>query len=120
LPDNLWKVIDYIDIIAMDFKLPSSTRQAQCWSEHRKFLRIACAKEVFIKAVVGKDTLDDDILKAAWLIKEANPELCLVLQPENPFEDLLADKLELFRKLCIDKNIKVKILSQMHKKLGIP
>jgi organic radical activating enzyme len=119
LPDNLWKVIDYIDIIAMDFKLPSSTKQAQHWSEHREFLKIASAKEVFIKAVIGKDAEEDDILKSIWLIKEANPSLHLVLQPQNPYEEELSAKLTYFQKICLDKGLKASIIPQLHKKTGV-
>jgi organic radical activating enzyme len=39
LSDALANVIADVDIIAMDFKLPSSTGQRDFWKEHRKFLK---------------------------------------------------------------------------------
>ena len=36
-------------LVAMDFKLPSSTGQRAFWGEHLDFLRIASKKKVFVK-----------------------------------------------------------------------
>lgn len=44
LADQLERLIDDIDIIAMDFKLPSSTGMRQYWNEHRQFLERARQK----------------------------------------------------------------------------
>ena len=120
LHNNLRKIIDYIDIVAMDFKLPSSTRQAEYWSEHKEFLKTAIKKDVFIKAVIGEDTTTEDVTKAIKLIKEVRHDLCLVLQPQNPLEDLLEEKLQLLHKLCINEHINAQVFPQMHKKLCIP
>ena len=46
---ELQSIIDDIDIIAMDFKLPSSTKCRSFWDEHKRFLEVALRKEVFIK-----------------------------------------------------------------------
>src|SRR5262249_16392481 len=40
LPAELKKVIDGVDIIAMDIKLPSSTKEKPFWKEHEDFLKI--------------------------------------------------------------------------------
>src|SRR5271167_2801032 len=56
LPTALKEIIKDIDIIAMDIKLPSSTKQKAFWVEHKEFLKIALQKEVFVKAVVSLST----------------------------------------------------------------
>src|SRR5262249_43555873 len=48
LPEALSAIIQDIDIIAMDIKLPSSTGQKAFWKEHAAFLRIAHREEVFV------------------------------------------------------------------------
>jgi len=48
LYQNLTRVIDNIDIIAMDFKLSSSTGMKDFWFEHREFLKVAKTREVFV------------------------------------------------------------------------
>src|SRR5665213_720244 len=67
LPAVLAEIIKDIDIIAMDIKLPSSTKQKSFWKEHQEFLKIAQRREVFIKAVISLDTKSEDVLKAAKL-----------------------------------------------------
>ena len=52
LPKQLEKVIDIVDIISMDMKLPSDV-QAEYWQEHEQFLRIAAQKDVYVKIVVS-------------------------------------------------------------------
>ena len=59
---ELAKVIKDIDIVAMDIKLPSSTRCPPCWDAHKKFLKVASRKEVFIKTVITADTAEKKLL----------------------------------------------------------
>ena len=56
LPRALEAIIRDIDIIAMDIKLPSSTRQKAYWAQHKEFLQIARRREVFVKVVVSLNT----------------------------------------------------------------
>tara|TARA_B100000315_G_C14550431_1_gene575486 strand:+ start:717 stop:1382 length:666 start_codon:yes stop_codon:yes gene_type:complete len=116
---NLAKVIDLIEVIAMDFKLSSSTGMKDYWYPHREFLKVAIAKDVFVKAVITNATLTDDIRIAAAVIKEVKRDTVLILQPENPFEDELKRKLEYFKKICQEVAIDVRILPQLHKRLGV-
>ena len=119
LPEALEKVISWVDIVAMDFKLPSSTGIRSFWQEHREFLKIASRKKVFVKTIVGNNTSRSDILKSCEIIRDIKPDITLVLQPENPLEDILEEKLISFSDLCQGKNIRVKVIAQLHKKLGI-
>lgn len=59
LADNLAKVIDDVDIISMDIKLPSDIGTVY-WQEHQAFLQVAAQKDVYVKIVVSKEsTLED-------------------------------------------------------------
>ena len=121
LPNNLNEVIEHIDIVAMDFKLPSSTQAGDFWNEHHQFLEIALehGKEVFIKAVVGKNTDIEDILKSMEIIRSLKADVPFILQPQNPFEDILQSQLEFFEGICREQGVQVKVIPQMHKKIGI-
>ena len=119
LPLNLLKIIEYIDIIAMDFKLPSVARMGNLWYLHKRCLQIALKKEVFVKTVIGAETSMEDIMTAANLIRSLNAGIPLILQPQNPFEDLLEDKVDFFCSILKSQNINVKIIPQLHKKAGI-
>jgi 7-cyano-7-deazaguanine synthase len=81
LPKELLKVIDLVDIIAMDIKLPSSTNERAFWSEHEEFLRIASAKRVFVKAVVTDSTTREDIKRAIAVTKTVDRNIPFILQP---------------------------------------
>ncbi|HLD70094.1 MAG TPA: 7-carboxy-7-deazaguanine synthase QueE [Candidatus Omnitrophota bacterium] len=78
-------VIDDIDFIAMDIKLPSSTRCRAYWEEHKEFLKVAKQKDVFIKAVVTSDTKEEDLKIAVDLVAGIDPSIVFFLQP-NHFE----------------------------------
>jgi organic radical activating enzyme len=117
--ENLKEIIGFTDIIAMDFKLPSSTNLISFWHEHENFLKIASAKEVFVKAVIGKDTQVDDIFESIRIIKRVNPDVPFVLQPQNPFEEALREKLIFFSDICQKEHIDVRTMCQLHKILGV-
>lgn len=119
LSRNLEDIVDYIDVISMDFKLPSSTKIKDYWNEHEKFLRIARRREVFAKAVIGQETQLRDLQSGIKIIKEVMPDLVLVLQPQNPWEELLKEKLECFSGICRKENIDFRVIEQWHKKVGV-
>jgi len=119
MDENLKEVIDFVDIIAMDFKLPSSTNLINFWQEHERFLKISTAKEVFVKAVIGKDTQVEDIFESIRIIKRVKPDVPFVLQPQNPFEEFLEQKLIFFADICQKEQIDVRTMCQLHKILGV-
>ncbi len=84
LPHELAKIIDSLDIVAMDFKLPSSTGGHSYWHEHADFLKIASKRIVFVKAVVTPDTDKKDIEKAIQIIRKARKDVPFILQPASP------------------------------------
>jgi organic radical activating enzyme len=119
LYEELEKVVDYLDTIAMDFKLPSSTRMKSFFPEHKRFLSIASQKDVFVKSVITENTLVDDLKKTLELIKEIDERIILILQPQHPHEELLQTKLSYFEQLCRHSGLKVRVIPQLHKQLGI-
>jgi len=119
LYQNLPQIIDNLDIIAMDFKLSSSTGMADFCFEHREFLKVIQGKEIFVKAVIGKTTLIEDLRIALAIIKEVDKNIPLVLQPEHPYEQELQNKLDYFKKVSQDSNINVRVIPQLHKVLGV-
>jgi organic radical activating enzyme len=120
LPGELEELIDFVDVVAMDIKLPSSAGMGNLWMLHRKFLKVASKKEVFIKAVICQSTKEMDLKDALDLIREVNLSAVLVLQP-NSYEDLeaLTKKCEKFKELCRKGSVTACIIPQMHKIVGI-
>ncbi|MCX5679284.1 MAG: 7-carboxy-7-deazaguanine synthase QueE [Candidatus Omnitrophica bacterium] len=124
LPRELDKVIESVDIVAMDFKLPSSTGERPFWDEHLEFLRIASWKKTFVKTIVTENTTKADIVKAVELVKRIKGNIPFVIQPASPLKKeekmLDNDALMKFVEIGLKHNIdNIRVISQMHKKLGV-
>jgi len=119
-PEELEEVIDYVHIVAMDLKLPSSTALGDFWDEHRRSLRIAAKKEVFLKAVICDSTREEDLREGVRLIKETDRSVILVLQPNtDENHGRLTEKLENFKSICRREKVSAFVIPQIHKLVGI-
>jgi len=120
LLDELLHVIDYIDIIAMDWKLSSSTGLKDFDRQHIAFLKIALEKDVFIKMVVCHSTKCYDLEKALESIASFSKQIPLVLQPDYfELDDSLVSKLKTYQNICLEYLNDVRIMPQVHKIMGI-
>lgn len=120
LPRELEEVIDYLDIVAMDIKLPSSTGEFPYWRTHRRFLEIASLKEVFVKIVICHSTHVEDVINALDLVKEVNPAATIIFQPDsNTPLSALDSKIEYYKILCEERLLASCTIAQIHKFLGI-
>ena len=117
---ELEQLIDRIDIIAMDLKFPSSTGMGNLWQLHRKFLKIASRKEVFLKAIICQATFEEDLTEALAIIKEISPFSVLVLQPNNyENQSALYEKLLNFRQIANQQGVRTCVIPQIHKIMGL-
>ncbi|MBL7081453.1 MAG: 7-carboxy-7-deazaguanine synthase QueE [Candidatus Omnitrophica bacterium] len=119
LPHALNEVIDYVDIIAMDFKLPSSTGLSHFWNLHQQFLEIASSKEVFVKTVICHSTNEEDFIRGVEIIKKTSPISILILHP-NSYEDSFQLRLKMARlkRKSKEKGIFACTLPRIHKAWG--
>jgi len=120
LKDSLLKIVDYVDIISMDIKLPSSTGIAPCWDAHSEFLKEASRKNVFTKSVVTAQTLLSDIEMAISIVETVDKNIPFIIQPVSyngniEKVDLLDSFFDSAKKALND----VRIIPQVHKILGV-
>jgi len=118
LYENLKQIVDYVDIIAMDIKLPSSTNKQKFWKEHEEFLRIAKAKKVFVKIIITEKTLADELMTAKEIVQRIDTEIPLILQPVDPVRDIKeppVEKLFDFKKRLSKELVNTSIMPQQHK-----
>ncbi len=118
---NLEKIIDYLDIISMDIKLPSSSKMQELYNEHAKFIQIAAEKnkEIFLKVVFDNNITNSEIEKTIELAKPYN--LLIVLQPKSEMNKLSVDSNfinEIFQKYCKLYN-NVRLIPQVHKFINV-
>ncbi len=125
LPEDLKKIERFVDIIAMDIKLPSATKTRAFWNEHKEFLKVSSKKEVFVKIVVTAESLKSDFIKALKIVKAVNKNIVLVIQPEGNLVNnrylVGIDKKRLceFQRIAQKSISDVRVIPQMHKILGV-
>jgi len=123
LADRLADVINCIDIISMDMKLPSATKGPVQWDLHREFLRIGIRKKIYVKTVVTGETTAAEISQASRVIREIDAHIPLVIQPVDPLSVpphsvVTVQQLFKFQETCLNYLADVRVIPQTHKVLG--
>jgi len=111
---------DMIDVVSMDFKLPSSTGLRSFWEEHKQFLSAAQGKKLFVKSVVTTDTQNADIVTAARIIAEFDRSVIFILQPAGGQHAPATAKLIEFQRAALEILEDVRVIPQTHKVLDLP
>lgn len=121
LPDELVKILRYIDSISMDVKLKSASGNADLMVVHGKFLEAASEKDVCVKIVLTSDTSESELLEAAKMIEETAPDTPLILQPVTPVSEICppspAAILD-WQVKCLKLLRNVRVIPQCHKAMG--
>ncbi len=126
-PDKLKTIVNFIDYISMDFKLPSSASTGVFWDKHKEFLEIASStenlKKLWIKIVVTEETSFDELIHSTEIIKSVYPDNSpeIFLQPVTQINNISPPKelklLKIQEKLLnVYRNIRV--VPQVHKLIG--
>jgi 7-carboxy-7-deazaguanine synthase len=84
LPDAFVSVRGVIDVLSMDWKLPSATGEPSRAADHRRMLGASSGIACYVKAVFVEETPDEEIVEAARAVSSARPDAPLVLQPASP------------------------------------
>ncbi len=123
LAENLSDVIEYLDTISIDIKLPSVGKNKPCWQEHRSFLEVAFDKELFIKVVVSHSMDSSDFDKAIELVKEVSFDILFIIQPETRKGcceiNISAEELLSLQEKALKSLNNVLVIPQAHKMMGI-
>lgn len=120
LPDRLERVIDLVDMVSMDFKLPQVTGKAY-WEQHRRFLELASQKDVYVKLVIPGNIEMGDFQKAVELIRDINKDIPFILQPVTPFNGVEAPSPELMLELqqsALEELGDVRVIPQTHRMMN--
>lgn len=125
-------VIEWIDVVSMDWKLSSDVRRASdprhgavepFHGEHEKFLAVARrAPELIVKLVITPASTDAEIDDAVSRLEASAPEATLILQPVTPFAAVReAPSAERMLALCVRisrRLANVRVIPQTHKLYG--
>lgn len=114
------KVRDLVDVVSVDFKLPSATGLRTYWEEHRSFLSALRGNTYFVKVVVTRDTKADELLASARIIAGCEPSTPLVIQPAGgPLAPDSADLIA-FQDAALGIIEDVRVIPQVHPMLNLP
>jgi len=120
LKNKLLEIIDFLDIISMDIKLPSSTGDRAYWKAHSDFLKVLDGRKVFVKSVITNKTMASDIKKAVSVIEKVNKAVFFILQPvtiNNKIQKI--KRIQEFLGLADSRLDNVRLIPQVHKILGV-
>ncbi len=113
--------IPCIDMVSMDFKLPSATGQ-NLWKSHRLFLLKAREKPCYIKIVITGESSFQEVAQAVDIIKNVDASIPLILQPATPFNTSYAPLIEnvlKMQEMALEKLKDVRILPQVHRLINL-
>lgn len=122
LPAAMTEVLDFVDIVSMDVKLPSNTGEPPFWSEHTQFAQIARAKRLYVKILVDAKTDAGDLAAAIAAIAAVSAEIPTFLQPITDDAGKVAidyESLAAWHSLARQSLRDVRMLPQIHRLLGI-
>ena len=120
LHQELSRVVDHADVIAMDFKLGSSTGSETPWEDHEAFLRVAVKSKAFVKAIVSSRASEAELARCAELIAGVNAQIPLVIQPVTGSDSPSGDLLMKLQDAALAALEDVRVIPQCHKLLGLP
>lgn len=122
LAAELARVKKYLDVVAMDIKLPSSGGGRPQWKAHRAFLAEAPQK-TFVKVVITADSKMAEIGRAVRLAAAAGRTIPFFIQPVTPRRGgprrPAAKFVEAACCLAAEKLARVSVLPQQHPLWGV-
>jgi 7-carboxy-7-deazaguanine synthase len=121
LPDQLERLIDDLDWVAMDIKLHSQTGERTDWETHRRFLDIARVTNCYVKLVIGEETPDLELQLAADLVNSVERAIPIILQPVT-LKDRVAlptERLLQMQGVISELHHDVRVIPQTHRFMGV-
>ncbi len=124
----LWKALDQVialtDVIAMDLKPASVTKERSFLEEHEIFLKHSLQKETFIKIICSKEIDLNEFNHLCEMVARVNKKIPVILQPisaeiEGHEDPELMRLLNELQTLALSVLNDVRIVPRLHKILKI-
>lgn len=120
-PQALKSLLPHLDWISMDVKLASMTGVATPWKLHRSFLDLAAGKPMWVKAVVGEETPEREMLELGRMVQGTAPGVVVYLQPVTRGGRVTLSAAHLLRLQTVlsGEHGNVRVVPQTHVFLGL-
>ena len=118
----LTQVIDQVDYVSMDMKLPSTSGCTEhLWDLHREFLRVSHGRNASVKVVIGNATDLEEIEQVCSIISDVDRLTPLFLQPLSEADGGIGIRVAHMLRLQEAASARlpdVRVIPQMHRMLG--
>ena len=121
LPTKLEEVIDAIDVVSMDIKLPRLIG-ADFFEQHREFLKLLRRKEHYVKLVIDNEMTHDEFWSVLDLLVSAARNTPVIIQPVTPVGMIRAAKPEMILRCQATASkylCDVRVIPQVHRLLAV-
>lgn len=119
LPDNLLDVLDWIDIVSADIKLPSATGMQLDKENLKRFFAFSSDKELFAKIVFDENITNDEIDFAVEVAQSNDCEIILQPMMVGNNMSVSAEFAENILNKFAAKFKKTRLIPQVHKFLNV-
>lgn len=126
LPEAFADIAQSVDILSMDWKLPSATREVERAAEHRRMLQsaVSLGLEIAVKAVFVSETTREELNALIETLAGIDPKIPLILQPCTPFRMIKAgpsmEHALSLHHYASERLLDVRLLPQVHRLLRLP
>jgi 7-carboxy-7-deazaguanine synthase len=124
LPNQLERILPWVDIVSADIKLPSNSGEPAAWTEHATCLRMSAGRDLYVKVLVDDGTDPTEVAAAVRLVRSIDRDICVFLQPiTDPATARLCitpETLERLYRQAAGLGVEVRVVPQIHKTLGVP
>jgi len=119
--DNLDHVLDLLDLVSVDIKLPSTCGRDDLWDRHEAFLQMARHKQLYVKMAIDESTELEEVERAAEVVQKIVGEAPVFLQPVSDAAGAPSISyrhiMELYE-VCAKYAEDVRVMPQVHKMIG--
>lgn len=119
LYEQLNNVMDYIEYVSADIKLPSATGMPAQWDIHDKFFEIANKKKLYAKVVFDSKITDDEIENVCNLAKKHNIELVLQPMMIGKTPSIKSEFMQQILDRCLQIHKRTRLIPQVHKFIDV-
>lgn len=119
LYEAMGEVKQWVDVVAMDIKLPSSGGMDARWEEHARFLTAAAEANPFVKVVVDPNTTQEEMRRCREIVSSVDPRIPLVIQPKSGGSEIDGKQLIRLQEVTAEMLADVRVIPQCHKALGL-